>query len=120
MVPILFQELEFERVGNLVGTHPRLGLRLEAADDQPADLLLEVRVAVGVAQDRHVGCTPSMRLGDDVEVLGGVQRDVDARHGADLLGPLARAVDDDLGLDVAAVGAHAGDRAVGRSARRAP
>ena len=95
MVPILFQQLEFERVGNRVGTHPRLGLRLEAADDQPADLLLEVGVAVRVAQDRHVGVHAVDRLGDDVEVLGGVQRDVHARHRADLLGPLARTVDDD-------------------------
>ena len=107
MVPILFQQLEFERVRDLVRRHPRLGLRLEAADDQPADLLLEVGVAVGVAQDRQVGVHAVDRLGDDVEVLGGVQRHVDAGHRADLLGPLPGAVDDDLGLDVAGVGAHA-------------
>ena len=91
------------------GRHPRLGDRLEAADHQPAHLLLEVGVAVGVPQDRQVGVQPVDLVGDDVEVLGGVQRDGDADLVAQRLGPLAGAVDDHLGLDVAAVGAHPGD-----------
>ena len=106
MVPILLQELEFERIRDLVRGHPRFGLRLEAADHQAADLLLEVGVAVGISQDRQIGMHAGDVLADDVEVLGGVQRHVDPRHGADLLGPLARAVDDDLGLDVTGVGPH--------------
>ena len=108
VVPILFQQLEFERVRDVVGRHPRLGLRLEAADDEAADLFLEVRVAVGVAQDRQVGVHTVDVLGDHVEVLGRMQRHVDACHRADLFGPLPGAVDDDLGLDVALVGAHTG------------
>ena len=70
VLPILFQQLEFERVGNLVRSHPGFGLRFEAADDQPADLLLEIGVAVGVTQDRKVGMDTGYGLGDDVEVLG--------------------------------------------------
>ncbi len=112
MVPILLQQLEFERIRDVVGRYPRLGLRLEATDDEPADLLLEVRVAVGVAQDRQVGVHTVDVLGDDVEVLGRMQRHVDACHRADLFGPLPGAVDDDLGLDVALVGAHAGGSSV--------
>ena len=50
-----------------------------------------------------------MCFGHDVEVLGRMQGHVDARHRADLFGPLPGAVDDDLGLDVACVGAHTGD-----------
>ena len=101
MVPVLVEQLELERVRDLVGRDPRLRLGLEAADDQPADLLLEVRVAVGVAQDRQVGMDALDLVGDDVEVLGGVQRHGDVDAGREGVGPLAGAVDDDLGLDVA-------------------
>ena len=109
VIPILVQELEFERIGNRVGRHPRFGFGLEAADDQAADLFLEVGVAVGVTQDRQVRVHAVDVLADDVEVFGGVQRDVDPGHRADLFGPLAGAVDDDLGLDVTHVGAYAAD-----------
>ena len=109
VIPILVQELEFERIGNRVGRHPRFGFGLEAADDQAADLFLEVGVAVGVTQDRQVRMHAIDVLADDVEVFGRVQRDVDPGHRADLFGPLPRTVDDDLGLDVAYVGAYAAD-----------
>ena len=112
VVPVLVEQLELERVGQLVRGDPGLGLRLEAADDQAADLLLEVGVAVRVAQDRQVAVHALDLVGDDVEVLGRVQRDGDAAQGADRLGPLAGAVDDDLGLDVAVVGDDTGDPAV--------
>src|SRR5580693_9823223 len=109
MVPVLLQQLELERVGQLVGRDPGLGLGLEAADEQPAYLFLDVGVAVRVAQDRQVPVHAVDLFGDDVEVLGRVQRHGDAAHRADLLGPLACAVDDHLGLDVSVVGADAGD-----------
>ncbi len=102
VVPILVQQLEFERVRDRIGRHPRFGFGLEAADHQPADFLFEVRVAVGVAQDRQVGVHAVDGFADDVEVLGRMQRDVHTGHRADLFGPLPCAVDDDLGLDVAA------------------
>ena len=88
---------------------PRLGVGLERADDQAAGLLLEVRPAVGVAHDRQVGVDAGHGLGDDVEVLGGVQRDGDPGEVSDRLGPLAGAVDDHLALEVSGVGADTGD-----------
>ncbi len=106
MVPVLVEQLELEGVGDLLGGDPRLRLRLEPADDEPADLLLDVGPAVGVAQDRQVAVHALDLLGDDVEVLGGVQRHPDPGQGTDRLGPLAGAVDDHLALDVAVVGVH--------------
>ena len=53
----------------------RLGHRLEEpAHQQPADFLAHVDVAVRVAQHGKVARDAGHRLGDDVEVLGGVQR----------------------------------------------
>ena len=95
--------------GMLVRRDPRFGFRLESADDEPADFFLEVGVAVGVTQDRQVGVYAVDGFGHDVEVLRRVQGHIDARHRTDLLGPLPGAVDDDLGLDIACVGAHTGD-----------
>jgi hypothetical protein len=43
-----------------------------------------------------------------------MQRNVDACHGADLFGPLASTVDDDLRLDVAPVGTYSGGSSVPR------
>jgi hypothetical protein len=112
VVPVLLEQLELEGMRDLVGCDPRLGRGLEPADHKPTHLFLEVGVPVRVPQDRQVRVHALERLGDDVEVLGGVQRDGGAHHRADLLGPLAGAVDDDLGLDVAGVGAHTGHPAV--------
>ncbi len=50
-------------------------------------------------------------LGDDVEMLGRMKWDGNPGQRTDRFGPLAGAVDHDFGLDRAAVGAHAGDRA---------
>ncbi len=105
VVPVFVEQLELEGVGQRVGRDPRLGLGLEAADGQAAHLLLDVGVAVGVAQHGQVPVHPVDPFGDHVEVLGRVQRDGHPAHRADLLGPLAGAVDDHLGLDIAVVGA---------------
>ena len=122
VLPVLVEQLELEGVRDLLGRDPGLGLGLEPADDQPADLLLDVGPAVGVAQDRQVAVHPLDLVGHDVEVLGRVQRHADAGQRADGLGPLAGAVDDDLALDVAVVGAHPADPpstgAAGRRPRR--
>ena len=112
VVPVLVQQLELEGIRDLIGRDPRLRDGLEAPDHEAAHLLLHVRVAVGIAQDRHHAIDARDLVGHDVEVLGRVQGHVDAGHRADCLGPLAGAVDDDLCLDVAAVGEHAGDCAV--------
>ena len=55
-----------------------LALRLEGAEQQLAGVLLVVGAIVGVAQHRQVGRQPGERLGDDVEMLAGLQRDADA------------------------------------------
>ncbi len=103
MVPVLGQQLEFEAVGNRIDV-PGLRLRLESAHDETADLLLVVEVAVGVADHRHVGRDAGDRLGDEIEVLGGVERHVDAGETPEFARPLSGAVDDRL----------AGDRALRR------
>ncbi len=107
VLPVLVEELELERVRDGLGGDPRLGLGLEAADDEPADLLLVVGPPVGVAQDRQVAVDALDLVGDDVEVLGRVERDPHAGERAQRLGPLPGARDDDVALDVAPVGPHA-------------
>ena len=79
VIPILGQELEFELVGNGADV-PRFGDRLEATHDQAADFLLVVDVAVGVAHDRQVRAHAGNRPGDEVEVLGGIERYVRSRQ----------------------------------------
>ena len=68
-LPVLVEQLELEWVGQLVWRDPRLGDRFEAPDEQTADLLLDVGVAVGVTQDRQVTVHPLDLLGDDIEVF---------------------------------------------------
>src|SRR5271165_2359582 len=119
VVPVLVEQLELERVGQRVGGDPGLGVGFEAADHQPADLLLDVGVAVRVAQDREVPVHTVDLLGDHVEVFGRVQRHGHPGQRADLLGPLAGTVDHHLGLDVAAVGADASYGAFYRAFYRA-
>ena len=87
LVPIVGQKLEREIVRDAVHA-PGLGVRLEAAHHQAADLLLEIDVAVGVAHHGQFRRDPAMRLGDDVHVLGRMQRDRHAAHLADLARPL--------------------------------
>ena len=112
VLPVLLEQRELERVGDRVRRDPGLRVGLEAAHHQAADLLLEVGVAVGVAQHRQIRVHAVERVGDDVEVLRGVQRHVHPGQRPDGLRPLAGAVHDHLGLDVARVGAHAGDAPV--------
>ena len=54
MVEILGQLVELEIFGNAVH-RPRLGVRLERAEQQLAGILLEVGAIVGVAQHRQGG-----------------------------------------------------------------
>ncbi len=111
VIPVLLEQLELERVGQRVGRDPRLGHRLETADQQAADLFLHVDVAVLVTQHGKVPVHPVDLVGDHVEVLGRVQRHGHPAHHAARLGPLAGAVDHEFGLDVALAGADAGDSA---------
>src|SRR6185437_16697713 len=78
-------------------------------DHEPADLLLDVGVAVRVAQHRVVPVHPVDPLGDHVEVLGRVQRDGDPAHRTHRLGPLASAIDHYLGFNATPFGMNAFD-----------
>ena len=115
LVPVLRQQLEFEAVGNRRHV-PRLGLGLESAHDEAAHFLLVVDEAVGIANHRKVGRDAGDRPGDDVEVLGGVERHVDAGAAAELARPLAAAIDQGRAANLAGViGArprHSGNSAV--------
>ncbi len=112
VVPVLVEQLELEGIRDLIGRDPRPGIGLEATDDEAADLLLEVCVAIRIAQDREVRPHPVDLVRDDIEVLGGVERHRDADLRREVIGPLTCAVDDDLGLDVAPVRTNARDGAV--------
>ena len=89
--------------------------RLEHAEHQAAALLAEVAVVGRVLQHRPVPAHLGDRLGEQVVVLGRLQRDADAGQLAELARPHARAVDHVLGLDVAVRGPDAGHRAVAGS-----
>ena len=91
------------------GYLPRRADRLEQPEHQPAALLPVVAVVGGVLQHRPAAVHPLDRLGQQVVVLGGLQRDGHPGQLAEFPRPHAGAVDDVLGLDVAARGADAGD-----------
>ena len=62
-----------------------LGDRFEEADEQAPGLLLHVGAVVCVAQHRQVRRQVRDAVGDQVEVLAGGQRDVDADVPAQLV-----------------------------------
>ena len=111
MVPVLGQLAEFEVVGDAVHA-PRLGHRLERADQELAGVLLDVDAAVRIAQHRQVRRHLGHRLGQHVEVLAGVQRHAHPGHAPDRAAPHAGAVDHHLGADRAELGLDAGHPAV--------
>ena len=111
VIPVFRQQREREVVRDAAHA-PRLRDGLEAAHQQAADFLAHVDVAVGIAQHRQVRRHAGHRLGDDVEVLGGVQRHRDAGEPSELARPHPRAVHDDVARDVARRRAHARDGAV--------
>ncbi len=109
LVPVLRQQLELEAVRD--GRHvPRLGDGFEATHHESADFLLVVDEAVRIADHGQVGCHAGDRFRDDVEVLGGVERHVDAGAPPELARPLSAAVDERRAGDLAAlVAARPGD-----------
>ena len=114
MLEVLRQLVEAEIFADAVHA-PGLGHRLEGAEHHLAGVFLVVGALVRHAQHRQPRQARD-RLGDQVEMLAGMQRDVDAGHGAELARPHAGAVDDDVGLDRALLAAlrpgDAGDAAV--------
>ena len=104
MVHVLGQRVEAEVLGDAVHA-PGLGHGLEGADQQLAGVLLVVGALVGDPQHRQVARQLGHRLGDDVEVLGRVQRHDDADRGRQLARPHAGGEHD-------GVGARSGPRSV--------
>ncbi len=86
---------------------------LVAAHDQALDLLPVVDEQVGVAQRGQAGVVVE-GVGHDVLVRHGHDRHAYPGHAANLGREHAAAVDHDLAVDVALVGAHARDTAAGR------
>ena len=80
--------------------------------DQPAGVMSRVEGSVETPDERQQVVRALDRFGRDVDVLGRVERDRHADGRGEVAGPQAAGEDDRLGLDVAAVGAHAGHRAV--------
>ena len=110
-IPLLGQELRLEALGNAV-ERPRRRLALVAAHDEATDLGAEVDEVVGVAQRRQRLERRVERLGDQVLVAVGDDRQVDADHARELGRVHAGSVDDDLALDAALIGLDGGDAAV--------
>ena len=73
MLEILGQGIEAEILGN-APVAPRLGVGLEAAEQQLAGILLVVGALVAHEQHGQVARQLGDGLGDDVEMLGRVQR----------------------------------------------
>ncbi len=84
---------------------PRLGF--EQAHHDLARLLADVGRVAGIAQDRQQRMHAGHGLGDQVIMLGRLQRHVHAGHPPDGARPHAGAVDDDLRAYIARVGTHA-------------
>src|ERR1700751_344195 len=72
---------------------------LEDADHDLAGFLADIGAAPRVAQDRQPRMHARDRLGDEVVVLGGLQRHLDTRESPDRSSPNAAAIHDDVGDD---------------------
>ena len=106
MIEVFGQRVEAEAFGNALHA-PRLGHRLEAADQQLAGVFLVVGAFVLHAQHRQVARQAVDGLGDDVEMLGSVQGHGHADVGRQLVRPHARAQDHGVRGNVAAIGVDA-------------
>ncbi len=112
MVHVAGQLVETEIVGDGRHVH-RNGVRLERAEQNFSGIFLVVGTAALIAQHRQVARQAFNRVGQNIIVLAGMQRHRNAGHQADIPRPQPGAVDHEIGLDIALVGGHAGDLAVG-------
>ena len=101
-IPVRRHGAEREAVRHTV-QRPRGADRLEQANEHAVALGAVVAVAVGVLDHRQVVVHARDCVGDQVVVLGRLQRDADAVERAELAGPHACRVHHDLGLDAALV-----------------
>jgi hypothetical protein len=102
-VPVGRQLPKGERVGNTLHL-PWRADRLKEAEHEAAALLPEVPVRAWIFEDRQGGVDPVNGLGDEVVVLGRLQRDADSGFLSQLACPHPSAVDHELRLDVAVLG----------------
>ena len=100
MVHVDWEVREFQIVGNAVN-RPRFGFWLKEAEQDFPRVFLVISALVGHTQRGQRPIETSDRLRHRVEMLAGLQGQVHARHATDGPPPHARAVDDDVGADVA-------------------
>ena len=74
-----------------------MAIGLEQPDHDLAGFLANVGAVARIAQDRQQRVHAVDGLGDQVVVLGGLQRHIDAGQAPDLARPHAGAVDDEFG-----------------------
>ncbi len=108
VVPVLRKQLEGKIFAERVGIDG-LGVRLEAADQQPARIVSDIEMAVVVRQRRHVAFDAVDGPGEQVEVLAWPDRDLDAGHGGHLAAPQAGAERDGVAAHRTPVRLDAGD-----------
>ncbi len=120
MVEVLGQLVEAEVLADALHA-PGLRHRLEGAEQDLARVLLVVGAFLGDPQHREP-LEAGDRLGDDVEVLAGVERQGHAVPRGEIAAPHAAAVHHDVGGDVAlrlaGLPVDAGDAAAGAGHRR--
>ena len=97
--------MKLERVGNALHA-PWFCLGLETTHQQATNLLLEIDIAVGIAQAGQVGVDFCDLASDDIHVFAGVQRDRQADTGAKRSRPHAARDDNRVGGDCSKGGAH--------------
>ena len=106
--------VETEVLGDALGG-PGAGIGFERAQHQLARVVLVVGAGVVVAHDRKAGVQALHRFEQSVVVLAGMQRHVHPDARRQFTGPHAGAQHHAVRVDIAAVGAYAGD-ASGRGA----
>ena len=79
---------------------PRFSVGFKRTEQDFSCVFFVIRTFVGDAQDRHLG-QPLNRLGHDIEMLAGMQRDVDARHTTNFVAPHTATVHDHVAVDCA-------------------
>ena len=73
VVKILGQGIKFKVLGNAIHA-PGFGFRLERSQQNLAGIFLVIGTFIRYAQNRQIGCQPVNTLGDNVEMLAGMQR----------------------------------------------
>ena len=104
------RDLAEREVGRSALHLPRRALSLEQPDHQTADLFAVVAERGRILQHRQVGRQAGHLVGDQVVVLGGLQRHAHAGQIGQLARPQPGTVHHVLALDLAGRGAHPGDR----------